>query len=237
MSAIRSYAFPTLLTLGLHGALILVLFQTWQSTAPRERLVQPEIVRSELIVLTPKARPKAKPKPAPARAAAAPAKAEPEPKPEAPPAPEPPAPDLAQLERDRLEKEKREAERAARLEALSNQAFETALEEELEALAADEDEEQAASFRAGIYERIVTNWSRPPSARNGMKARVLVDLIPTGEVVGVTIVESSGNGAFDQSVEAAVRKARRFQVPEENAIFERYFRRFSVLFQPEDLLR
>ena len=36
---------------------------------------------------------------------------------------------------------------------------------------------------------------------------------------------------------AAVKKARRFDVPEDSALFERYFRRFTLLFKPEDLLR
>jgi colicin import membrane protein len=56
-------------------------------------------------------------------------------------------------------------------------------------------------------------------------------------VVGVTVLESSGDAAFDRSAEAAVRKARRFEVPKESAMFERYFRRFTLLFRPEDLLR
>ena len=58
-----------------------------------------------------------------------------------------------------------------------------------------------------------------------------------GEVVAVSIVESSGNGAFDRSAEQAVRRARRFEVPEQNSIFEAHFRQFYFLFQPEDLLR
>ena len=70
-----------------------------------------------------------------------------------------------------------------------------------------------------------------------MSARLLVELIPTGEVISVAVVEGSGNAAFDQSAEQAVRQARRFPVPDNNSQFERYFRRFYFLFQPEDLLR
>ncbi len=65
----------------------------------------------------------------------------------------------------------------------------------------------------------------------------MVELVPTGDVVAVTIVESSGNSAFDRSAEAAVRKSRSFDVPTQADVFERYFRRFSLLFRPEDLLR
>jgi colicin import membrane protein len=66
---------------------------------------------------------------------------------------------------------------------------------------------------------------------------LLVELVPTGDVVNVTVVQSSGDAAFDRSAEAAVRSAGRLPVPPESAVFERYFRRLSLLFQPEDLLR
>ena len=64
-----------------------------------------------------------------------------------------------------------------------------------------------------------------------------VDLVPTGDLVNVTVVESSGNPAFDRSAEQAVRKAGKFEVPKESALFESKFRRFNLLFQPEDLFR
>ena len=70
-----------------------------------------------------------------------------------------------------------------------------------------------------------------------MEARLQVELVPTGDVVAVMLLESSGSAVFDQSAEAAVRKARRFEVPEDSTVFEQYFRRFTLLFKPEDLLR
>ena len=105
-----------------------------------------------------------------------------------------------------------------------------------EAASADA-EAVAQSYRYGIYQKVVANWSRPPSARNGMEARLQVELVPTGDVVAVMLIESSGSSAFDRSAEQAVKKARRFEVPTESAIFEQYFRRFTLLFKPEDLLR
>ena len=137
-----------------------------------------------------------------------------------------------------------EAEAAERrrlqLAALGNMAdaaLEQSLERESVSLLRDEEAQIAQSYRAEIYELVRQNWSRPPSARNGMSARLLVELIPTGEVISVAVVEGSGNAAFDQAAEQAVRQARRFPVPDNNAQFERYFRRFYFLFQPEDLLR
>ena len=137
-----------------------------------------------------------------------------------------------------------EAEAAERrrlqLAALGNMAdaaLEQSLERESVSLLRDEEAQIAQSYRAEIYELVRQNWSRPPSARNGMSARLLVELIPTGEVISVAVVEGSGNAAFDQAAEQAVRQARRFPVPGNNSQFERYFRRFYFLFQPEDLLR
>jgi len=95
----------------------------------------------------------------------------------------------------------------------------------------------AQTYAQGIYQLIVTNWSRPPSARNGMQARLIVELVPTGDVVSVTVAQSSGNESFDRSAEQAVRKVGKFDVPKDPALFEEYFRRFPVLFKPEDLLR
>ena len=120
---------------------------------------------------------------------------------------------------------------------MADAALEQSLERESVSLLRDEEAQIAQSYRAEIYELVRQNWSRPPSARNGMSARLLVELIPTGEVISVAVVEGSGTAAFDQAAEQAVRQARRFPVPDNNSQFERYFRRFYFLFQPEDLLR
>ncbi|HAH79874.1 MAG TPA: cell envelope integrity protein TolA, partial [Gammaproteobacteria bacterium] len=125
----------------------------------------------------------------------------------------------------------------AALGDMADAALEQSLERESVSLLRDEEAQIAQSYRAEIYELVRQNWSRPPSARNGMSARLLVELIPTGEVISVAVVEGSGNAAFDQAAEQAVRQARRFPVPDNNSQFERYFRRFYFLFQPEDLLR
>ena len=97
------------------------------------------------------------------------------------------------------------------------------------------DDEKAMAFVSQIQREIIQNWSRPPSARNGMQALLRVYLVPTGEVVNVVLEQSSGNDAFDRSALLAVRKAERFVVPTQSRQFERNFREFEVLFRPEDL--
>ena len=231
--AVRSYSGPLLLALLVHLAALTALHGGWfPGVEPESRAIKPNLVQSQLIVMQPKAPPKPKPKPAPPKPAAeAPRVAAPEPQAQ----PEP----RRDLEAERRQREAAQAleRQQRRLAELAQNSFAQALAEEASELAADQDLSAAQSFRFGIYQRVVANWSRPPSARNGMQARLLVELIPTGAVVGVTVVESSGNSAFDRSAEAAVRKARAFDVPREPDLFERHFRRFSLLFKPEDLLR
>ena len=129
-----------------------------------------------------------------------------------------------------------EAARAARLKQMLDENLLSSLDDEVQDLTGDA-EQATTTYENGIYQAIVSSWNRPPSARNGMQARLVVELIPTGEVATVTVVESSGNAAFDRSAEAAVRRARRFVVPENLQLFEAKFRRFTLLFRPEDLLR
>lgn len=244
---VRQYGLPVLLALTLHVALAAWLKGMWQPERDDPlNAFKPKMVHSTLLVLEPKAQPKpppkAQPKPQPAPAKAEPAK----------PAPAKPDPavEAARLKAEQAEtarlnaaREKARAEEAARqqrLQALAETAFLNSIEDESQDLAQDaasDEETVAQSYRYGIYQRVVANWSRPPSARNGMQARLQVELVPTGDVVAVMLVESSGSAAFDQSAEAAVKKAGRFEVPKENALFERYFRRFTLLFKPEDLLR
>ncbi|MGV0036004.1 MAG: cell envelope integrity protein TolA [Candidatus Azotimanducaceae bacterium WSBS_2022_MAG_OTU7] len=110
-----------------------------------------------------------------------------------------------------------------------------ALTREANARKAVTDDEKAMAYVMQIQREIVQNWSRPPSARNGMEALLRVRLIPTGEVVDVKIEDSSSNDAFDRSAVLAVTKARRFVVPTDSRRFERDFREFTVLFRPDDL--
>ena len=102
---------------------------------------------------------------------------------------------------------------------------------------AQEDQRAANSYRQIIQQRLSENWSRPPSARRNMEAQVRIQLVPTGRVVGVSIIKSSGDAAFDRSVEQAVRKAHQFIELQamDSRLFELKFRSVDVAFSPEDL--
>jgi len=229
----RGYGVAFVLALLVHVAVAAMLWANWSPSERSAVVMRPHIVKAELIVLeAPK--PKATPKPAPVQQpkVAPPVKPPPKPAPVPVKKPEPvkqPAVDAARLAAER--------ERQRRLDALASSSFSDALARETEVLSDDTNEQAAQTYAQGIYQSIVTNWSRPPSARNGMQTTLIVELVPTGDVVGVVVQASSGNEAFDRSAEQAVRKVGKFDVPKDPAIFEKYFRRFPVLFKPEDLLR
>lgn len=237
--AMRQYTGPLLLALLVHLAAVSALYANWNPAERERRIIEPpKAVQSTLVMLEPKpkaAAPAPQPVPQPRRQPESkPPEPKPQPreKPEEKPETKPPDADADRREEDTARQE--------RLEALAQTAFQQALQDEARELAdaeSAEDAEAAQAYRQGIYEAVVANWSRPPSARNYMEAELLVELVPTGQLVNVTLVKSSGNDAFDRSAESAVRKAAPFEVPEDPDVFEDYFRRFNLLFRPEDLLR
>ena len=237
---IRDYSLPLVLALLVHLAAAAMLLQSWTPAPKIADVIKPQVVNASLIVMQAPAKPAAPaPKPQP-KPAAVTAKAKKTPKPSA--TKQPSTAEKAKAAAARKKAAEAEAAERRRLQLaalgdMADAALEQSLERESVSLLRDEEAQIAQSYRAEIYELVRQNWSRPPSARNGMSARLLVELIPTGEVISVAVVEGSGNAAFDQAAEQAVRQARRFPVPDNNSQFERYFRRFYFLFQPEDLLR
>ncbi len=121
--------------------------------------------------------------------------------------------------------------------ALEELEFSQAMEEEEMMLEAVDDLDVAQSYTAVVRQAVQDSWSRPPSARNNMQVDLAIQLIPTGEVVSVSVVKSSGELVFDRSAVNAVKKAERF--PElqklQSRVFEKHFRRFILRFRPEDL--
>ena len=218
---------PAMLTLALHGGVILMLVVRWTgpseviAAAPSVQPIQASLIQAETLKPEPKPKPKPKPKPQP----------KPTPKPEPQPAPEPaPEPKPAEIE------EPEPALDAEQLAALTRNELDSLVDAEIAASGAGEPSLRdvvAATIRASVINR----WTRPPSARNGMVSILSIQLVPTGEVVGVSVLQSSGNTAFDRSAMTAVERTGRF--PEvaklDNRTFEANFRRFQLIFKPEDL--
>ena len=149
-------------------------------------------------------------------------------------------------EQQRLDEERALAENRAREEELRRTREAEAqrlAQEEASRRAAEQaasDDQTASAYKAAIIQTISENWSIPPSARNGMKVVIQLNLVPTGEVIAVNILESSGDSAFDRSALQAVARADSFPIVQQmpNRVFERGgFRSISLIFRPEDLLR
>jgi len=229
---------PVVVSVLLHAIIIYLMTVNWAESESDVVRVKPapKVINARLVDISefrpkpkpkPKAAPKARTKPKPV------AKAKPKPvvKPKAKPKPKP-----EPVVKEPVKPDPRITEQELAAIARADLAKAVAEEEQL-AEATATAEEMAASYAALIQQTVVNYWSRPPSARNGMEALLAIQLIPTGEVVNVSVIKSSGNSAFDRSAINAVEKAGSFpelqKLPDRE--FEKTFRRFRLLFRPEDL--
>ena len=143
------------------------------------------------------------------------------------------------------ERKRQEAERRLReqqLQALAEEARRAEAaraQQQAQAAAAQAREAQmlteSEKYQIMIRERLSQAWYPPSSATEEMTARLQITLLPTGELAGVKLVRSSGNTAFDNSALSAVRSLNRYPVPDERDTFERYFRQFTIEFNPRRL--
>jgi TonB family protein len=235
---------PALASVVLHALMLAALTVNWSASAPEVVRVKPapKVINARLVDASefrPKPAPaKPKPKPAASKPKPKPATSKPKPKPvtkpqavaKPKPAPAKPAPEPKPATPKISQQELAAAARADLARAVQ-------VEQQTQELATATAGEMAASYAALIQQTVINYWSRPPSARNGMEALLSIQLIPTGEVVSVTVLKGSGNTAFDRSAVNAVEKAGSF--PELQNLpsreFEKTFRRFRLLFRPEDL--
>lgn len=217
---------PALVTLGLHGLLIYLMVSGLQIES-YDILPQPEpnFIKATLVEL-----PKAKPKPKPRQ-----------PKPIAKPKVENLAtpksiPEVVETQQLSTPDQVSSAEPESLVQDFSR-IFD-ALQEEDMLLQEETDQTTVGKYEAIIRQNIESKWSRPPSARNGMQVKLAIQLVPSGEVVSVNVIESSGDAAFDTAAVQAVQRVSRFSALAEleTRLFEAYFRELNLLFKPEDLL-
>ena len=216
---------PALIALLVHLLFVFALEGGWTTVSPTIT-AQPQVIQASLVSLS-KPKPKSKPKVV---------EPKPEPKTAAVPVSQIEAPPLEPVvEQPESAPEVSQAERLAELQRELMAGFEDlpVADEQLPIEEVNEVQQVAGSMQA----RITQNWRRPPSARNGMEVLLIISLVPTGEVVGISVSSSSGSTAFDRSAIAAIERVARF--PEVTVLsisdFERYFRRFPLRFKPEDL--
>jgi len=124
----------------------------------------------------------------------------------------------AELERQReIERQRAENERRRREEEAEMLAAAIAAEEERTA-ARNSDEMTAYLF--ALQQKVVRNWSPPPSATEGLDCEVRVRQTQQGEVIDARVISCNGDAAVERSIEAAVRRASPLPVPQNSLLFE-----------------
>ena len=241
MGKFTDYGLPIVGALVLHAFVVAMLEWDWTPSSPKSVVVKPKAIQTVLVIResrrTATDRKRSTVKPRKHVKSAPPKNPSGQNTALADRNTAPPKPSETDEQRGDRERRERMEARRQRLEEMRQRDFERSLVQDTSDVSDLAAEEVAQSYVDGIYASVVAHWSRPPSARNEMAASILVELFPTGELNTVSLVDSSGSTVFDRSALAAVRKARRFEVPHDSEVFEARFRSFRLLFKPEDLLR
>jgi colicin import membrane protein len=133
-------------------------------------------------------------------------KPKPEPKPE-PPKPVPPDPFQEQL--------KREADELQKLKAAAAAAQEQA--KQVSAAQAGDMDKYIAAIRGKVRGNLVL----PPDIKGNPEAEFEVTQLPSGDVLNVRLVKSSGHAAYDAATERAIRKSTPLPKPVRSELFAR----------------
>jgi colicin import membrane protein len=219
-----------------HIGLVLVLFLgvRWQSHAP-------DTVTVDLVEAPPPSLPAAEPRPAP----------KPEPRPEVKPPPRVEKPQIAISDKPKPkpkpevkpkpdpEFQKRLQEQVAQEQkALDQQRQERELRELIAKQQADAARQAAAArskalneYIARIQAKVRSSWILPPDIQGNPEAIFDVVQLPTGEVLSIKLVKSSGNAAYDDAVERAILKSSPLPLPASRELFSR---ELKLTFRPKD---
>jgi colicin import membrane protein len=139
----------------------------------------------------------------------------------------------AELEKKKkAEAEALKAKQAAEAEAKRVAAEQQLARDKIAAQEAAAAKREVDKYLAGIQTKVRHFVRIPQSLQGNPEAEVVVTLLPGGEVLNVRIRKSSGNIAYDEAVERAVRLAQPFEVPA-GELFHRNFREFTMVFRPQ----
>lgn len=256
---LKAYTIPVLVSVFLHAMMLVILLSAWDARPEPREVQKPRVVKAKVVEFTPKSQRQAEQEAAQQKVIDMRQRQQERERQEAERRRQQEAEARAQQQkreqeqkqREQAERERREAEAQARREREAEEQrrreererrerqerLERALAEEEEFFQAQQSEQMAQSYVDVMAERIENQWSRPPSARTGMRCVLAIQLVPTGQVVNVTVVESSGNAAFDRSAEQAVKRVDRFEEVQDmpSHVFESHFRQLRLVFNPEDL--
>lgn len=85
-----------------------------------------------------------------------------------------------------------------------------------------------------IGAKVRGNTRLPDNLKGNPEVRFLVRLLPTGEVIDVVRVQSSGNAAYDDSVERAIRKSSPLPLPEDRDARAAFVPELSFVHRPKE---
>jgi colicin import membrane protein len=238
--------------------LFLIFSVTWQNPKPEPvtaELYAPPPEKTEPAKPPPEP---PKPEPEPAKPPVEPPKPPVEPPKPVPPV-EPPKPDIALKEKqERLKKEQVERERKEKLDAEKREAEKRAQQDkrlaetrerqarEAEALRAQAERERQAQQKIAtdqararadadyirrIQAKIRGNVTLPPDLPGNPEAIFDVVQLPTGEIIDVQLVKSSGARAYDEAVQRAIIKSSPLPRPDSPDMFRRSI---TLKFRPLD---
>jgi colicin import membrane protein len=170
---------------------------------------EPEVKKPEIVEKAPPPKPKPKPKPE--------AKA-------------PPKDDLEKLllreqvamEQEKLNEERRRADEARR----KAESEKTARQ-----LAATARDKALAEYVNRIRAAVRRNWILPQDLQGNPQCTFKVVQIPSGDVIDVKLVKSSGNAAYDEAVHRAILKSSPLPQP---ASRDQFYRELELTFRPLD---
>lgn len=235
-----------MLVLGVHmqsHAPEVVTVELWEPPAVETKPLPPKPVEAPKPPPPPPA-PKVEPKPEPAPPIKKPdiaVREKPKPKPPAPPKVQPkpkPAPkrdvELEKRMREQLALEQQQVQK--QLQQEEQAAAQAREEQQLKALIAQQQAAAASKaladwtdkIRQKIRGNITYDLSRVPG---NPEAVFHVTLLPTGEVLNVTRMKSSGNPGYDDAVERAIRKSSPLPQPDSREVFRR---QLELHFHPLD---
>jgi colicin import membrane protein len=126
--------------------------------------------------------------------------------------------------RAKQEKERRELE-----------AYSERRRQEVQARARAEND-AATATQVGRYQDLIRNKIRrnivmPPDVPESAKAEFKVTLLPSGDVMAVELLKSSGNTAYDNAAERAIYKAQPLPMPPDEGL-QKMFRELRLTIRP-----
>jgi len=187
---------------------------------------EPRIEKPDIAI---KAAPKPKPKPTPP-----PPKPEvkPKPKPKPEPKPEPkPKPKPKPKPREDVFRKQMQEQLAREEQQISAQRQEAELRDLLARDAAAAHSKALADWADKIRARIRSNIILPPGIQGNPEAVFEIVLLPTREVLHVTLKKSSNNSALDNAIERAILKSSPLPKPDDPSVFDR---RIQLTYRPKD---